>query len=73
MVVPRQILGVVTRRRVAIAALAFALGALPLIVYNVHNRVATFRGNYLLGHQRPGRARRACSRATAGGTRSSAG
>ena len=44
--VPRQILAVVTRRRVAIAALAFTLGALPLLIYNLENRWATFRGNF---------------------------
>ena len=42
---PRQIISVVTLRRVAIAVLAFALGALPLILYNVHSALATFRGN----------------------------
>jgi hypothetical protein len=42
---PRQIVSVVTLRRVAIAVLAFALGALPLILYNIHSPMATFRGN----------------------------
>jgi 4-amino-4-deoxy-L-arabinose transferase-like glycosyltransferase len=41
----RQIFGVTTIRRLSIAALAFALGALPLIVYNVDQRLVTFRSN----------------------------
>jgi 4-amino-4-deoxy-L-arabinose transferase-like glycosyltransferase len=41
----RQIFGVTTIRRVATGALAFALGALPLIVYNVDGGFATFRSN----------------------------
>lgn len=44
-VFPRQLWSVLTPRRVAIAALAFALGALPLILYNIHSPLATFRGN----------------------------
>jgi hypothetical protein len=42
---PRQIVGVITFRRVAISILAFALGALPLIVYNIQKPLATFHGN----------------------------
>ena len=42
---PRQILAAVTLRRVAISVLAFSLGALPLIVYNYKQKMATFRGN----------------------------
>ncbi len=42
---PKQLVSVITLRRVAIAVLAFALGALPLILYNIHNPLATFRGN----------------------------
>ncbi len=45
LIVPRQILGLLTPRRLAIATLAFALGALPLIVYNIGRHGATFRGN----------------------------
>jgi 4-amino-4-deoxy-L-arabinose transferase-like glycosyltransferase len=41
----RQIFGVTTVRRVATGALAFALGALPLIIYNVDEKFATFRSN----------------------------
>ena len=44
-VFPKQIARVVTPRRVAIAVVAFCLGALPLILYNIHNPLATFRGN----------------------------
>lgn len=43
---PREIFGVVSLRRMAIAALFFALGALPLIVYNVASRGGTFSGNF---------------------------
>jgi hypothetical protein len=45
MVFPKQIVGVVTLRRVGIAGLAFAFGALPLILYNIEYPMATFRGN----------------------------
>jgi 4-amino-4-deoxy-L-arabinose transferase-like glycosyltransferase len=45
LVFPKQIVGVITLRRVAISVLAFALGALPLIVYNIEKPLATFRGN----------------------------
>jgi 4-amino-4-deoxy-L-arabinose transferase-like glycosyltransferase len=44
-IVPRQILGAFTARRAAIAALAFAVGALPLIIYNVGKPGVTFRSN----------------------------
>ena len=43
-VLPRQIWRVTTPRRAAVSVLGFALGALPLIVYNVDNQFATFRG-----------------------------
>lgn len=42
---PRQIFAAVTIRRVAIATLAFSLGALPLIIYNYKQNLATFRSN----------------------------
>jgi len=42
---PRQIFGVMSMRRVAIATLSFGLGALPLIIYNYKESLATFRGN----------------------------
>ncbi len=43
---PRQLFGVLTWRRVGIAAAAFLMGALPLLVYNVENQWGTFRGNF---------------------------
>ena len=45
LVFPKQIVRVTNLRRVAISVLAFALGALPLIVYNIEKPLATFRGN----------------------------
>jgi Dolichyl-phosphate-mannose-protein mannosyltransferase len=42
---PRQIFAVTTLRRVLLSALAFVLGALPLVIYNVREPWATFRGN----------------------------
>ena len=42
---PRQIVRVISLRRVAISVLFFALGALPLIIYNIAEPLATFRGN----------------------------
>jgi hypothetical protein len=55
---PRQIFAVTTFRRVLISLLAFVLGALPLVVYNVRQPLATFRGNisYETGDI-PGKAR----------------
>ena len=44
-VFPKQFFKVLTPRRVGIATLAFGLGALPLILYNIHSPLATFRGN----------------------------
>ena len=44
-VFPRELWRTVTLRRAAISLLAFLLGALPLVLYNVDNRVATFRSN----------------------------
>jgi 4-amino-4-deoxy-L-arabinose transferase-like glycosyltransferase len=44
--VRRQIFDAITPRRLGVALLAFALGALPLVVYNVDNRFATFHGNF---------------------------
>ena len=43
---PRQILAALTPRRIAIALGAFALGALPLLIYNVESRGGTFQGNF---------------------------
>ena len=41
----KKIVAVITPRRLAISVLSFALGALPLILYNVHTRLGTFRSN----------------------------
>jgi len=41
---PRQIREVWTTRRLGVAAAGFALGALPLIVYNVDTGLGTFQG-----------------------------
>lgn len=41
---PRQLLRMATWKRASVAALCFALGAAPLIVYNVNNHFDTFRG-----------------------------
>jgi hypothetical protein len=41
----RPVLKLLSWRRLAIAALAFVLGALPLVIYNANNRFVTFRGN----------------------------
>jgi hypothetical protein len=49
---------VITVRRLALSALAFLLGALPLVIYNVNNRFATFRSNTSYdAHDVPGKAR----------------
>jgi len=42
----RQIRSIFALRRAGIAAVAFCLGALPLIVYNAANSGATFSGNF---------------------------
>jgi 4-amino-4-deoxy-L-arabinose transferase-like glycosyltransferase len=44
-IIPQQILRLFTWRRVAIAIVGFALGALPLIVYNAAKQGVTFRSN----------------------------
>jgi len=54
----RQIFGVITIRRIATGALAFALGALPLIIYNVDEGFVTFRSNVARDTSNvPGKAR----------------
>jgi hypothetical protein len=45
-VFPRQFVGLVTRRRVAISLLAFILGAFPLLRFNMKWHWVTFRGNF---------------------------
>jgi 4-amino-4-deoxy-L-arabinose transferase-like glycosyltransferase len=55
---PRQIFGVTTIRRVATGALAFALGALPLIIYNLDEKFPTIRSNAVRDTSNiPGKAR----------------
>lgn len=41
----KEFLAVITLRRLGISALAFLLGALPLVIFNVDNDLATFRSN----------------------------
>lgn len=43
---PRFLGGIATRRRVAIALLAFTLGAFPLLRFNLKTHWSTFRGNF---------------------------
>jgi 4-amino-4-deoxy-L-arabinose transferase-like glycosyltransferase len=43
---PRQVFRATTLRHVAVAVLAFALGALPLIYYNIDSKGGTFQGNF---------------------------
>ena len=43
---PRYLVGLMTRRRVGIALLAFILGAFPLLRWNLKEHWATFRGNF---------------------------
>jgi Dolichyl-phosphate-mannose-protein mannosyltransferase len=45
LVLKKEIVRVMSFRRIAISAACFALGALPLIIYNVRNGFATFRSN----------------------------
>src|SRR5271157_880375 len=46
LVFPRVLVGMVTRRRVAIALLAFILGAFPLLWFNFKSHWSTFQGNF---------------------------
>jgi hypothetical protein len=63
----KEILAVITVRRLAISTLAFLLGALPLVVYNVDKKLDTFRSNASYdAHDVPGKAR--LLRATADGS-----
>ncbi len=49
--VPRRIFDALTPPRIGVAVLAFSLGALPLIIYNVDNDYATFHNfNYEPNH-----------------------
>jgi 4-amino-4-deoxy-L-arabinose transferase-like glycosyltransferase len=44
-VFPRELRRNLTTRNLALAVVAFSIGALPLIIYNVRNPLKTFRGN----------------------------
>ena len=44
-VFPGRLRALASRRRMAIAILGFTLGVLPLLIFNVENRWATFAGN----------------------------
>lgn len=46
LIFPRHAVGLMTRRRVGIALLAFILGAFPLLWFNLKSRGSTFRGNF---------------------------
>jgi hypothetical protein len=64
----RQIFAVTTIRRVVTGALAFALGALPLIIYNADEKLATFRSNMARDTSNiPGKARLLMETADSGG------
>ncbi len=45
-VFPREIASVVTKRRILLSVLGLALGALPLLIYNLQNHWVTFIGNF---------------------------
>jgi len=45
---PRRFFATLSIRRLAIAALAFAIGCLPLLIFNLNNHWDTFRGNFRL-------------------------
>jgi 4-amino-4-deoxy-L-arabinose transferase-like glycosyltransferase len=66
-VFPRQILHVTTFRRVAISAVAFGIGVLPLIVYNVETHGSTFRGQGFSADDLPVKARQLMSTAEGAG------
>jgi hypothetical protein len=55
---PRQILDRMTARRLVVAILALALGAMPLIVYNARSGLGTFHGTATFdANDIPGKAR----------------
>jgi hypothetical protein len=45
-VMPRKLLSILTARRVGLALASFAIGALPLVLFNAQNHWETFRGNF---------------------------
>jgi hypothetical protein len=57
-VFPRHLWALATRQRLGIATAGFLLGVLPLLVYNMENKWATFVGNVSHDtHDIPGKAR----------------
>jgi hypothetical protein len=52
-VIPKRILALVTPARLAVAALSFCLGALPLIYYNVVTKGATFHTGNVMAEAAP--------------------
>jgi 4-amino-4-deoxy-L-arabinose transferase-like glycosyltransferase len=68
LIVWRPIFAVTTIRRVATGVLAFALGALPLIIFNVDQKLVTFRSNMSRDTSNiPGKARLLMETADSGG------
>jgi 4-amino-4-deoxy-L-arabinose transferase-like glycosyltransferase len=64
----RQIIAVTTIRRVATTVLFFCLGALPLIIYNADQKLATFRSNMVRDTSNiPGKAKLLIQTADSGG------
>lgn len=64
----KNILPLITPRRVALAASGFLLGALPLVVFNVDTKLSTFRSNTSYDtHDVPGKARLLMATADSGG------
>jgi hypothetical protein len=64
---PREIWRVVTWRRTLLSAAALTIGALPLIFYNVHFRLATIRENTVIDTSQLGTKFRYLTRAANGG------
>jgi hypothetical protein len=65
---PRQILSVISVKRLAISAAAFLLGALPLVIFNVDTKLSTFRSNTSYDtHDIPGKGRLLLATADSGG------
>jgi hypothetical protein len=55
---PKDILSVLTPKRLGLSAAAFLLGALPLVVFNIDTKLSTFRSHTSYdAHDVPGKAR----------------
>jgi hypothetical protein len=64
----KNILRVISAKRVAVSALGFLLGALPLVVFNVDTNLSTFRSNTSYDtHDIPGKFRLLTATADSGG------